>query len=310
MADTYTFSAEKIDKEKRIDVFLSEKTEFSRSFLGKIIKKGAVRVNNKPISKPSQSLIEGDDVVLNVPEVEPMNLEAEEVPLTIYHEDEYFVVIEKPAGMVVHPTPKRVKGTLVNALLAHFDQQLSSEGGALRPGIVHRLDEDTSGLLIVAKTNVAHAKLGDIFRERRVEKTYVALVDGLLKPKEGSIDAPLAREARTRMRVSPNKAAKHALTHYKVISYPEDRYSLLEVQIVTGRTHQIRVHLGAIGHPVVGDAKYGFSKLNDLFKKEYGLERQFLHAHKLKFTHPFTDEVLEFESPLPEDLQTVLGKME
>jgi 23S rRNA pseudouridine1911/1915/1917 synthase len=310
MSDIYEFTADSDTSEMRVDQFLAEKLEFSRSFVGKAIKKGGLKVNKKQINKPSHPLKENDEIRLMIPEEEPLALEPEEVDLTFYFEDEHFVVIEKPAGMITHPAPGRKTGTLVNALLAHFNQNLSSTGGAMRPGIVHRLDEDTSGLLVVAKTNQAHAKLGEIFQERKVKKTYLALLDGILEPKEGSIEAPMARGSdATRMKVSASKHSREALTHYKVREYIQDKYSLVEVNIVTGRTHQIRVHFRAIDHPVVGDPKYGFTKVNEEFQKKHDLKRQFLHAFKLEFTHPFTGEELSFESELPEDLQVILDEV-
>ena len=310
MNDIYEFTADEEVIGMRIDQFLTEKLEFSRSFVRKVIKKGGLKINKKQITKPAHLLRENDEVKLIIPEEEPLDLEPEQVDLKFYFEDEHFVVIEKPAGMITHPAPGRKTGTLVNALLAHFNQNLSSSGGTLRPGIVHRLDEDTSGLLIVAKTNLAHSKLGEMFQERRVKKTYLTLLAGILEPKEGSIDAPLARGSdATKMKISANKNSRDALTHYQVREYLADKYSLVDVNIITGRTHQIRVHFRAIDHPVVGDPKYGFAKINEEFQKKYGLTRQFLHAFKLEFTHPFTGEALSFESELPAELQSILESL-
>jgi 23S rRNA pseudouridine1911/1915/1917 synthase len=292
---------------KRIDIFLTGVSEFSRSYFRKLIKDNCVSVNGKRIKKPSHPVRSFDEVVIAIPDNEPSALEAKGAPLHIYFEDEYLIVVEKPAHMVTHPTPTRKKGTLVNALLAHFHEGLSDAGGTLRPGIVHRLDEDTSGIIIVAKTNVAHAKLSDLFRERKVHKTYTALVTGKLTPLKGSIEAPIMRSSdTTRMMVSGSKRARPALTHYEVVEYPANAYTLAQVNIVTGRTHQIRVHFLAISHPVVGDKKYGYPKTNEEFSERFGLDRQFLHASKLSFTHPFTGEELHFESPLPPDLSKVL----
>ncbi len=292
---------------ERIDVFLTEASEFSRSYFRKLIKDNCVSVNGKRVKKPSHPVKSFDEVVITIPDAGPMTLEAENVPLHIYLEDEYLIVVEKPAHMVTHPTLTRKTGTLVNALLAHFHGGLSDSGGTLRPGIVHRLDENTSGIIIVAKTNIAHAKLADLFRERKVHKTYTALVTGKLTPLKGSIEAPIMRSSdTTRMMVSGNKRARPALTHYEVTEYPANAYTLAQVNIVTGRTHQIRVHFLAINHPVVGDKKYGYPKTNEEFSERFGLDRQFLHASKLSFTHPFTGEKLQFESPLPPELQKVL----
>ncbi len=310
MSDIYEFTADSDAIEMRVDQFLTEKLEFSRSFVRKVIKKGGLKINQKEVTKPAHPLKENDEIKLIIPEEEPLNLEPEQVDLKFYFEDEHFVVIEKPAGMITHPAPGRKTGTLVNALLAHFNQNLSSSGGAFRPGIVHRLDEDTSGLLIVAKTNLAHAKLGEIFQERKVKKIYLTLLVGILEPKEGSIDSPLARGAdATKMKISANKNSRNALTHYQVRDYLADKYSLVDVNIVTGRTHQIRVHFRAINHPVVGDSKYGFAKTNEEFQEKYGLTRQFLHAFKLEFIHPFTGKALSFESELPAELQSILDSL-
>jgi 23S rRNA pseudouridine1911/1915/1917 synthase len=308
MAEKHKFSVGIGENGYRLDQFLVEKLENSRNFCARHIKTGNVFVNNKPATKPSFTLKTDDSVRIVLADRPDELLKAESVPLKIYFEDEHLLVLEKPAGVLVHPAGKRVTGTLVNALMAHFDADFG-ESGSKRPGIVHRLDEDTSGLLIVAKTRESHRALTDMFAERKIVKKYLTLVEGKLTPKSGSIDAPLKRSNDTRMRVSGSSLAKVALTHYEVISYPMDRFSYLSVRIETGRTHQIRVHLCAINHPVVGDKQYGFPSTNEYFSEDFGLKRHFLHAAELEFTHPMTDEAMHFESPLPEDLASVLAKL-
>lgn len=267
-------------------------------------------MNSKKITKTSTKMKENDELVVIVPSLKEVGIKAEDIPLDIVYEDDDLVVVNKKAGMVVHPTDhgSHVSGTLVNAVMHHCKDSLSGIGGEKRPGIVHRLDKQTSGLIIVAKSDRAHRFIARQIENRTVEKRYITLLKGKLKPKEGSIEAPLQKVRGDKdMRVSAGFKAKYALTHYNVKKYVGD-YSLVEVQIITGRTHQIRVHFASIGHPVCGDEMYGDKTLNAKLE-EKGLKRQFLHAASLKFRLPKNDEEITLSSPLPEDLNKVLKKL-
>lgn len=283
-------------------------------------------MNNKKITKSSHKVGEEDELLVIIPSIKEVGILAENIPLDIVYEDADIVVVNKPAGMVVHPTDHgaHVSGTLVNAVLHYCKDSLSGIGGEKRPGIVHRLDKNTSGLIIVAKNDKAHHHVAKQIHDRKVTKRYITLLKGHLSPKEGSIEAPLEKvRGEKDMRVSGRKKAKYALTHYKVMKYVGD-FSLVEVQIVTGRTHQIRVHFASIGHPVCGDSMYGDKTRNSLKMEPdratapssaYGeqenlkLKRQFLHAAYLKFRLPKNDEFIELKAPLAEDLEGVLKKL-
>jgi 23S rRNA pseudouridine1911/1915/1917 synthase len=256
--------------------------------------------------KASYGLKEGDRVTVSVPAPEPTTLRAEEIPLTVVYEDVDLLVIDKPAGMVVHPAPGHASGTLVNAVLGHVPNLELNMGDEARPGIVHRLDKDTSGLLVVAKRRGAHEALTRQMAAHKMHKEYIALVDGHPKPVMGVIDAPIARDPRDRHRMAVVAGGRSARTHYEV-ERDLGRYSLVKATLETGRTHQIRVHMAYIGHPLVGDPVYGKRTLQEAGKM--GLERQFLHAYKLGFTLPSTGEWKEFVSELPGDLQAVLHKL-
>lgn len=303
----YTITPE--DEGLRLDQYLNKvKPDLTRSFIQKMIKGGSVFVNNKKMAKASYKVKNLDELIVIIPSVKEVGVQAENIPLDIAYEDKDIVVVDKPAFMVTHPTDHgaHVAGTLVNAILHHCKKNLSGIGGGKRPGIVHRLDKDTSGLIIVAKNDKAHNHISKQIEERRVTKKYITLLNGHLIPKEGSIEAPLLKtHGEKDMRVSGRKQAKFALTHYRVIEYIGD-YSLTEVQIVTGRTHQIRVHFASIGHPVCGDSMYGDKKVNELLHQKTGLTRQFLHAAYLKFRLPSNNEVIELSSDLPEDLKNAL----
>lgn len=283
--------------------------ELTRAFIQKLIKGGSVFVNDKKTVKVAARVHSDDALIILMPSLREIGVIAEAIVLDVLYEDADMIAVNKPAGMVTHPTDRgaHVSGTLVNALLAHC-KDLSGIGGDKRPGIVHRLDKDTSGILVAAKNDAAHHELARQFQEREVEKKYIALLAGRLTPKEGSIEAPLLKTHGPKdMRVSARKGAKYALTHYKVLEYVGD-FSLTEVRIVTGRTHQIRVHFAAIGHPVCGDAMYGDLAVNAALR-EKGLERQFLHSAYLKLHHPTTQKPMTFEAPLPKDLADVLKKI-
>lgn len=291
------------DAGQRVDKFLAaEIPDRSRSQIQELIKDGRVTVLGTAV-KPSYRLVVGDIVVTHVPPEEEVELAPQPIPLDIVHEDDDVVVVNKPAGMVVHPAPGHEAGTLVNALLAHIPEIAelaeSGDGPARRPGIVHRLDKQTSGLILVAKHEEARRFLQRQFKRRKVKKTYVALVEGRLQPPQGIIDAPIGRDPQHRQRMAVlSRGGRAAQTVYHLMEYLNE-YSLVSVQPITGRTHQIRVHFAAIDHPVVGDGVYGYRR------QRPGIGRQFLHAWKLALTLP-SGEAREFVAPLPADLRQVL----
>ncbi|MDD4351586.1 MAG: RluA family pseudouridine synthase [Candidatus Gracilibacteria bacterium] len=290
----------------RLDQFLVGRTELSRSQITKFIKQDKVKMRGKVVNKAGLVLEEGQEVYFSRPKDESPTVQAEEGNLDIVYEDEDLMVVNKPAGIVVHPAPGYRQGTLANFIKSHLAKDLSQVEGFVRPGIVHRLDRDTSGLIVIAKNSASQKNLANQFKDRIVKKKYLTLVLGHLEPKQGTIDSPIARHQldRQKMAVSSAAGAKEAITHYKVIANYK-LYSLLEVRIEQGRTHQIRVHLSAIDHPVIGDEKYGDIKVN----KHAGLSRQFLHAAALSFLHPADGRKLEFEASLPEDLQGFLDEL-
>jgi 23S rRNA pseudouridine1911/1915/1917 synthase len=295
----------------RLDAFLASQIEgWSRARLQKLIENEDVLVNGKP-AKPSYKLREADDVEIELIAVPTTGFAPENIPLDIVYEDETLVVVNKPAGLVVHPAAGTPSGTLANALAYHL-KQLPERG--VRPGIVHRLDRDTSGLLVVAKTEAALENLSDQFRDRTVFKSYVALVHGRVAANTGKIDQPLARDPSNRTRMAVVRGGRSALTVYRV-RRAFDRFTLLDVELKTGRTHQIRVHLAWLKHPVVGDQTYGAGRDNTIQDPQLrarirNLKRQFLHAEKLGFKHPATGEFVKFESALPAELSELLGGLE
>lgn len=296
---------------KRLDGFLAEQIEdWSRSRLQRLIEDGDVLVNDKP-AKPSYKLRNGDEIDVDLIDEPTAVFEPENIPLDIIHEDQYLAVINKPAGMVVHPGAGVSSGTLANAIAWHFKSGSSLIGGSSdRVGIVHRLDKDTSGLILVAKNEKTQEALAEQFRDRTVEKSYVALVHGSPHENSGKIDRPIARDRwhRTKMTVANN--GRQALSVWKVRQRFE-KFALLEVEIKTGRTHQIRVHLASINHPVVGDATYNEGRDNTIANTEINkavkrLDRFFLHAERLAFTHPETHERMSFRAELPQELKRFL----
>lgn len=304
------FHVQKCDIFKRLDKVLTEHyTQKTRSYFQKLIKEGHVLLNDKP-TKVSAPVQINDEIKVHFPAPKPLSLLANDIPLDIIYEDDDVLVINKAAGMVVHPGThgSHSEDSMANALLFHCKGKLGGIGGALRPGIVHRLDKDTSGLLVVAKNDRAQQNLSAQFKSRMVEKTYYALVVGHITPQKGTIEAPLLRDRhdRKKMAVSADSKAKMAITKYKVLEYLKG-YSFLEIGLLTGRTHQIRAHFSAIGFPLVGDSVYGRAKINHYFQQHFGLKRQFLHAGKLGFVLPDTQKKMEFEAPLPDDLEKVLN---
>ena len=295
----------------RLDTYLASQIEgWSRARLQRLIENEDVLVNGK-IAKPSYKLRDGDEIEVELVAPPTDVFTPEDIPLDIVYEDETLVVVNKPAGLVVHPAAGTPSGTLANALAYHF-QKLPGTG--VRPGIVHRLDRDTSGLLVVAKTDAALENLSDQFRDRSVYKSYLALVHGRVASNSGKIDQPLARDPSNRTRMAVVRAGRHALTLYRV-RRAFDRFTLLDVELKTGRTHQIRVHLMWMKHPVVGDETYGAGRDNTiqdprLRARIRALHRQFLHAEKLGFKHPKTGEFVKFESALPQGLGDLLVALE
>jgi len=296
------------DRGQRLDIFLARHlVQFTRSHIQTLNRAGAFRIGNR--QEKAGYRLRGDEVIeFDLAASAQPVLEPQDIPLEIVYEDDDLAVIEKPAGLVVHPGAGTSGATLVHGLMFRF-QKLSGGGGEGRPGIVHRIDKLTSGLLIVARNDWTHARLSRAFQDRAVEKTYLALVHGKLKEPSGDIALNIGRNSRvrTRMTVQPSRG-RAALSSWRRLKETGD-FSLLEVKIKTGRTHQIRVHLAAIGHPVVGDDVYG-ERRYALFAKKYGKPgRYFLHAAELKFTHPRTGEVLHFRSPLPEELSALLKRI-
>lgn len=302
----------------RLDRFLINATEgVSRTYLQRLIRDGDVTVNGKAGKQPSYVLRDGDQVCLTLPPPRPLDtVQPERISLDILHEDSHLIVLNKPAGMLVHPANDVNVGTLVNALLAHCTD-LSGIGGVERPGIVHRLDKGTSGVLVVAKTDVVHRRLSSQFERHSITRQYIAVVCGAPTETLGTIDARIARSRRDRRRMTTvETSGRHAVTHYEVLErYPQ--FARVQLTLETGRLHQIRVHLQHIGHPVVGDAVYGGEQraLNDadtpaLKQMLSQLKRQALHAHLLGFEHPATKEHLTFSAPMPKDMQQVVDALQ
>ncbi|PKR86989.1 RluA family pseudouridine synthase [Heyndrickxia camelliae] len=285
------------EKDERIDKVLSAiNEEWSRSQVQQWIKEGNVTINEKQIKSNYKCNI-GDRILIKIPEPENLDVIPEQMDLDIYYEDSDVLVVNKPKGMVVHPAPGHLTGTLVNGLMAHC-KDLSGINGILRPGIVHRIDKDTSGLLMVAKNDMAHEKLVNQLVEKSVTRKYFAIVHGIIPHDFGTVDAPIGRDPEDRQRMTVVDNGKHAVTHFRVLERFH-QYSYIECELETGRTHQIRVHMKYIGYPLVGDPKYGP-------KKTLNINGQALHAGVLGFVHPRTDEYMEFEAPLPEYFSKLL----
>lgn len=289
-------------KNQRLDAFLASSLDgLTRSQATRLIESGEVAVDGKPVSK-SYKLAGGEDIAVTLPEPEPVEAVPQDIPLDVVYEDADVIVVNKPSGMVVHPAPGHPDGTLVNALLYHCAGTLSGVGGALRPGIVHRIDRDTSGLIIAAKNDAAHQYLSAQLADHTLARTYECIVVGALREDRGTVDAPIARHPTDRKRMAVVAGGREAVTHWEVIArYPG--YTHVRCRLETGRTHQIRVHMAYIGHPILGDTVYGA-------KKEVpGLTGQCLHAVGLRFLHPRTHEVMELSCPLPEEFTRMLQKI-
>lgn len=288
---------------KRIDSYIpSIEKDISRSTAQRLIEEENIKVNGEK-TKVSYKVKLNDEIEINIPEAKEIDLKAQEIPLNIIYEDNDIVVVNKPKGMVVHPANGNLDGTLVNAIMAHCKDSLSGIGGEIRPGIVHRLDKDTSGAIIVAKNDKSHINLSEGLKNHQVKKTYIALVRGIIKENEATINMPIARSTKDRKKMAVDKKGKTAITHFKVLGRYKARYTLLEINIETGRTHQIRVHLSHIGFPIVGDEVYSNGK------NEWGIKGQCLHAWKIEFQHPTTKKMLSLEAEIPPYFQKIIKEL-
>ncbi|MEH7349889.1 RluA family pseudouridine synthase [Gottfriedia acidiceleris] len=297
----FAFTVQEDQHLERIDTFIAtQNDEWSRSQVQAWLKEDFVLVNGEKI-KRNYKVKQGDEISVSVPDPKPLEVIAENIPLEVYYEDADVIVVNKPRGMVVHPALGHETGTLVNALMYHC-KDLSGINGVLRPGIVHRIDKDTSGLLMVAKNDVAHEKLAEQLRQKTTVRKYIAIVHGVIPHEEGTIDAPIGRDKSDRQSMTVTEDnSKEAVTHFRVLDR-FDEFTLVECQLETGRTHQIRVHMKYIGYPLAGDPKYGPRKTLDI-------DGQALHAAVLGFKHPRTDEYLEFSSPIPKVLENIIEQL-
>ena len=297
------FKVQKGEEKQRLDKYIvNKKSDLSRMMIKKLIEEKQILVNGKE-TKTSYLTQIADAISIHIPETKNIDLKAQNIPLNIVYEDNHIIVVNKPKGMVVHPAVGNPDGTLVNAIMAHCKSSLSGIGGELRPGIVHRLDKDTSGLLIIAKNDNAHIEISKQIQNREVTKIYLCLVRGNVPEEEASIDMPIGRSTKDRKKMAVTPNGKKAITHFKVLQR-FGTYTFLEVKIETGRTHQIRVHMAEIGHPIVGDMVYSNGK------NEFGVQGQMLHAKKLSFKHPVTKQEIHLEAQLPEYFEQVLQTLQ
>ena len=306
------FEVQVDDAGTRLDQFIAARADLTRSAAARLIEEGAVTVNSKAVAK-NYKIAKGDAVEITLPEPEAAEAIPENIPLDIVYEDEDIIVINKPVGMVVHPAAGNPTGTLVNALLYHCGASLSGVGGVIRPGIVHRIDKDTSGLLVVAKNDEAHLALSAQLKEHRVSRIYTAIAVGNFREDCGTVDAPIGRHPidRKKMAVIHNSdlRSREAITHWSVISRGEadgNAFTLLRCQLETGRTHQIRVHMASVGHPLLGDTVYGGANTRFETKHRASIIGQCLHAGELRLTHPRTGEEMQFTAPMPQNMQHVV----
>ena len=297
------FIVQKKDEGIRIDKYISTKDEkISRSAIQRRIEDGGILVNNT-IVKVSYKVLENDIITIDIEKPKEIEIKAENIPLDIVYEDNDIIVVNKQKGLVVHPGNGNPDGTLVNAIMNHCKGSLSGIGGKIRPGIVHRIDKDTSGLLIVAKNDEAHIDVSNQIKEHLVKKTYVALVRGIIKENEATINIPISRSNNDRIKMAVSKKGKEAITHFRVLKR-YNGFTYIEVNIETGRTHQIRVHMSHIGYPIVGDSIYSNGK------NPFGVEGQMLHSSKLEFTHPRTKQKMKLEAKLPKYFEDILNKLD
>jgi len=302
-----SFDAQTDDIGKRIDQFIAERADITRSASQKILTDGNAAVNGSPVKK-NYKITEGDRVEVEIPDPEPLDALPENIPADIVYEDEHLAVVNKPKGMVVHPAPGNYTGTLVNALLYHMEGRLSSINGVIRPGIVHRIDKNTSGLLMIAKTDAAHLGLAGQIKEHSFERYYEAILVGNLKDDRGTIDAPIGRHPEDRKKMAVVKDGREAVTHYEVLErFPG--FCHVRLKLETGRTHQIRVHTKSIGHGVLGDTLYGQGKTKFEQNNKSLICEQCLHARTVGFVHPITKENISFSSELPEYFTALLEKL-
>ncbi len=302
--EEYNIDASEEWIDKRIDKMLSEYfADYSRSFLKKLFDDGLITVNNKSV-KPSYKVKSADMIDISVPDPVNIDIAPENIPLDIIYEDDDIILVNKPKGMVVHPAPGHYGGTLVNGLMYHFGDSLSGINGEFRPGIVHRIDMDTTGVLVVCKNDSAHRSLSEQLHEHSITRKYYAIVHGNIQQNEGTVDAPIGRSPKDRKKMAVNtRNGRRAVTHYRVLERFGGRYTYIECQLETGRTHQIRVHMASIGHPILGDDVYGPKKC------PFKLQGQTLHAGVLGFIHPSTGEYIEFKADLPEYFKELLVKL-
>ena len=303
--ETYEFTIDtaSTDIGTRLDKYLTEQIpDQSRSYIQKLLDDNFITVNGKP-AKSNYKLRTGDTIAVEIPEAEELDIEPEDIPLDIVYEDSDIIVVNKPKGMVVHPAPGHTSGTLVNALMYHCKDSLSSINGVLRPGIVHRIDMDTTGLLVACKSDQAHRVLSDKFKVHDIHRVYTAIVYNYFPTDTGTIDKPIARHKTDRKKMTIDPNGRHAVTHYRVIEQLKQNFSLVECELETGRTHQIRVHMASINHPLLGDEVYGPKQ------KPFSTQGQVLHAGVLGFEHPITGEYMEWHADLPDYFQNILNRL-
>ncbi len=298
---TLKINAAEENKGERLDKFIADNSDISRSYAAKLCEDGLVLCGEKQLLK-KYKILGTEEITINVPEPEELSIEPENIPLNIVYEDSDVIVVNKPQGLCVHPAPGNERGTLVNGLVYHCGDELSAINGVIRPGIVHRIDKDTSGLLIVAKNNEAHLKLSEQLKERKAMRKYVALVNGNIKEDSGTINKPIGRNPSDRKKMAVVFGGREAVTHFNVLER-FGQYTLVECILETGRTHQIRVHMASIGHSIVGDPLYGIKK------EKFNLNGQLLHAKTIGFVHPRTGKMMKFTSDIPEYFENVLEKL-
>lgn len=299
--ETITLEVTPDNEGGRLDKFIADNSYISRSYAVKLCDDGLVFIDGKPVLK-KHKVNSGETVKISVPEPAEISVEGEDIPLDIVYEDNDVIVINKPQGMCVHPAVGNESGTLVNALVYHCGDELSAINGVIRPGIVHRIDKDTSGLLAAAKNNEAHLKLSEQLKERKAVRKYTALVNGNIKEDSGTINKPIARNPADRKKMAVAQGGREAVTHFNVLER-FGQYTLIECILETGRTHQIRVHMASIGHSIVGDPVYGIKK------EKFNLQGQLLHAKTIGFVHPRTGEMMQFTSEIPDYFENVLKKL-